>query len=96
MPAEQEDVAESSPDIVQEKTPIRKKPTAWSYIAVLVAACSLVVCLGMAVWVAASGADDYNSRLEYFKSVTIYLTVIYFLFGMVWIIQREKGRADGD
>ncbi len=95
MPAEQADVAESSPDIVQEKTPVRKKPTAWSYIAVLVAACSLIVCLGMAVWVAASGADEYNSRLEYFKSVTIYLTVIYFLFGMVWIIQREKGRADG-
>ncbi len=95
VPTDEADVAESPADIVQEKMPVRKKVTAWSYIAGLVAVSSLVVCLGMAIWVARSEGDDYNSRLEYFKSATIYLTVIYFMFGMVWIVQREKGRADG-
>ena len=76
--------------------PVRKKATGWGYIAGFVAMCSLAVCLGMAVWVAGSGSEDYNGRLEFFKNTTIYLTVIYFVFGIVWMVQQEKGRTDGN
>ena len=56
----------------------------------LIALASLAVCLGMAIWVAASAGDVYNDRLDFFKTALKYITVIYFVFGTIWIFLKEQ------
>ena len=65
------------------------------YIAGLIAVASLVICLAMAIRVAASGADVYNDRLECFKVTTKYITAIYFVSGTIWLFLKEKGTSNG-
>ena len=92
LPKLQEDnisPAESAPVPAVEKV----KPsvnTALYYISGLVAVAALAACLGMAIWVSASGEVVYKSRLEYFKSAVLYATLIYFIFGTIWFFLKEK------
>jgi NCS1 family nucleobase:cation symporter-1 len=65
------------------------------YISGLIAVASLVFCLGISIWVAASGEDVYTGRLELFKKVLLYATVIYFVFGTTWIFLKEKSERKG-
>jgi hypothetical protein len=84
--------AETDIESIEEKT----KPTQKSgmhYVCGLVALASLLVCLVMAIWVAASTADVYTERLDFAKTALKYVTVIYFVFGVTWIFVREKVRA---
>jgi len=60
----------------------------------LIAVASLVFCLGISIWVAASGEDVYAGRLELFKKVLLYATVIYFVFGTIWIFLKEKSERE--
>jgi NCS1 family nucleobase:cation symporter-1 len=64
------------------------------YICGLIAAASLVFCLCISIWVAASGEDVYAGRLEQFQKVLLYATVIYFVFGTVWIFLKEKSKGE--
>jgi cytosine permease len=95
--------AEKLPALPEEQTPAldvtvaeakeKAKPSKKSkvyYITGLVAVASLAVCLGMAIWVAAAKAEVYNNRLELFKDALKYLTLIYFIFGTIWICLKEK------
>lgn len=95
--------AEKLPESPQEQTPppqteatdrkeqtLQSKKSTFYHITGLVAVASLVVCLGMAIRVAASGADVYQARLDYFKSALKYITLIYFVFGTIWIWQKER------
>jgi len=56
----------------------------------LIALASLVVCFGMAIWVAVSADDVYIARVALFKTALIYITVIYFIFGTIWLWLKEK------
>ena len=60
------------------------------YISGLIAVASLALCLGMAVWVAASAGDVYDERLAFFKTALIFITAIYFVFGTIWLYLKEK------
>ena len=70
--------------------PTLRKPSAMFYISGLIAVASLAVCLGMAIWVAGSAGQIYNDRLDFFKTALKYITVIYFVFGTIWIFLKEK------
>jgi len=59
----------------------------------LVAALSLVVCFALSIWVAASGADVYAARLDAFKKAILYATIVYFIFGTIWISMKERKSA---
>jgi len=60
------------------------------YVSGLAALASLAICLGMAIWVAVSAGQTYNDRLDFFKTALKYITVIYFIFGTIWIFLKEK------
>ena len=59
------------------------------YVSAIVAIGSLAVCFFMAIWVAASGQDVYEARLELFKKAIIYATLVYFISGIIWISLKE-------
>ena len=84
---------ETTTEGVEEKGKPVKKSTAY-YISGLIALASLVVCLGMAVWVSVSAADVYNDRLDFVKAALKYITLIYFISGTTWIFFREKGKQE--
>jgi len=65
------------------------------YISGLIALASLVVCFGMAIWVAVSSADVYIARVALFKTALIYITVTYFIFGTIWLWLKEKSVKAG-
>jgi len=44
----------------------------------------------MAVRVAMSGQDMYDTRFAAFKKVNAVLTVVYFLTSIMWIILKDK------
>lgn len=85
--------AETTTEGAEEKGKPVKKSTAY-YISGLIALASLVVCLGMAVWVSVSAADVYNDRLDFVKAALKYITLIYFISGTTWIFFREKGKQE--
>jgi len=85
--------AETITEGAKEKGKPVKKSTAY-YISGLIALASLVVCLGMAVWVSVSAADVYNDRLDFVKAALKYITLIYFISGTTWIFFREKGKQE--
>ncbi|MHC4575187.1 MAG: purine-cytosine permease family protein [Planctomycetota bacterium] len=66
-----------------------EKPALY-YVSGFVAVASLVACLGMAVWVAASAGDIYSRRLAFFKTALIYVTIVYFVCGTTWLFLKEK------
>lgn len=95
--------AEKLPDLAQEQAPIpetaqvgaeaKAKPIKKSgmyYVSGLIALASLAVCLLMAIWVAVSAADVYDDRLDFFKTALKYITLVYFIFGTIWIFLKEK------
>ncbi len=86
----EEDIAAQK--IVQTATEEKAKPTRKSgiyYVSAIVAISSLAVCFFTAIWVAVSGQDVYEARLETFKKAIIYATVIYFISGIIWISLKE-------
>jgi len=85
--------SESGPSTTDERfEPARKSAIYYGlyYICVLVAVASLAVCLGMAIWVVVSAGSVYEYRLVFFKTALKYLTLIYFVFGTIWIFLKEK------
>jgi NCS1 family nucleobase:cation symporter-1 len=82
--------AETTTEGTKERGKPVKKPAAY-YISGLIALSSLVVCCGMAIWVAVSAADAYSNRLEFVKTALKYITLIYFVSGTTYIFFREKG-----
>jgi len=95
--------AQKLPELAQEQTvapesnaaDVKKgassKKSIIYYIVGAVAVVSLIACLGMAIWVAAAKTQVYNYRLEYFKNALKYITLVYFIFGTIWIFLKEKG-----
>lgn len=78
----------------EETKPISEpyaRPNATTHVAGLVAIVSLVVILALSIWVAMAGADVYNTRLAQFKTLCVYLTIVYFISSIAWIILKDKG-----
>jgi len=82
---------QTSPASTEATTKLPKK-SALYYVSGVIALASLAVCLGIAVWVAVSAGQVYNDRLDFFKTALKYMTVIYFVFGTIWIFPKEKPR----
>ena len=40
--------------------------------------------------VAVSAGQTYDKRLDFFKTALKYISVIYFIFGTIWIFLKEK------
>ena len=88
---EQVSAPQTSPASTEATTKLPKK-SALYYVSGVIALASLAVCLGIAVWVAVSAGQVYNDRLDFFKTALKYMTVIYFVFGTIWIFPKEKPR----
>jgi len=86
---EQGSAPQTSPASTEATTKLAKKSGLY-YVSSLIALASLAVCLGMAIWVAGSAGQIYNDRLDFFKTALKYITVIYFIFGIIWIFLKEK------
>lgn len=96
LPEEESQASEfTQTGLRQDETKYRVKKSRIYYICGLIAVTSLVFCLGISIWVAASNEDVYTGRLEQFKKVLLYATVIYFVFGTIWIFLKEKSEGYG-
>jgi len=66
------------------------KPGRLGQISGLIAIVSLVIIFFMAIRVMVAGGDIYDARLYSFKNTLGYLTAVYFIFAVVWIIQKGR------
>jgi len=89
LPQEQAPAPGLSPVTAEAKANPAKKSGVY-YVFGLIALASLAVCLAMAIWVAVSAADVYDNRLDFFKAALKYMTLVYFIFGTIWIFLKEK------
>ncbi len=94
-PAEEESAMPETAAVDSEERTESVKKSRIYYISGLIALASLVFCLGISIWVAASNEDVYAGRLEQFKKVLLYATAIYFVFGTIWIFLKEKSEKKG-
>ena len=67
-----------------------KKADAVLWISAVVACLSLLTCIVLPLWVYFAPGADYGRRLEFFKGILLYPTLIYFVTGTVWAIKRGK------
>ncbi len=86
---EQGSALQTSPTSAETTAKLAKKSGLY-YVSGIIALVSLAACLGMAIWVAGSAGQTYNGRLDSFKTALKYITVIYFVFGTIWIFLKEK------
>jgi len=68
----------------------RLSPSLYYYLPGVIAVAALVFCLGVAVWSAFSQSVPYRVRIEQFKVISGYLTVVYFVSAMAWVYLKEK------
>lgn len=59
-------------------------------IAGIISLTALVACLILPLAVTASNIDNYNRLFDLVKNWLILPTIIYFVFGTYWFVQREK------
>ena len=90
LPEEESAAVETEPASAEEKAKPTKRLGKLGYISGLIAVGALAVFLGIAIWVAVSGADVYTDRFEYFKTAAKYITAIYFVSIIVWVFLEEK------
>jgi NCS1 family nucleobase:cation symporter-1 len=85
---------QEQPVCVQEATPISTpvaKTNAVIHFAGLVAIASLIAIFALSIWVARADINVYNARLAQFKTACVYLTIVYFIFSVAWIVLKDKG-----
>jgi hypothetical protein len=51
---------------------------------------SLGACLILGLWVFFSGTLGYTTRLESFKSILIWPTLLYFITGTIYMVKKDK------
>jgi cytosine permease len=90
LPAEEVPVGGTTAESAEAKVRPVKKKSIFYYVCGLIAVASLVICLGTAIWVAASATETYAGRLTYFKNALKYMTIVYFVFGTIWIFLKER------
>jgi alpha-beta hydrolase superfamily lysophospholipase len=62
-----------------------------------IAALSLAACLALPLLVFFGGSDPvtYARNMDSYKTGLMVATVLYFVGGIVWTVQREKARGEG-
>lgn len=90
LPAKPIPVGGPTPGTAEAKARPARKKSIFYYVCGLIAVASLVVCLGTAIWVAAAPAGTYDARLDFFKNALKYMTIVYFVFGTIWIFLKER------
>lgn len=61
----------------------------------LIALLSLIGCMALPLWVAASNEEIHLQRLEFMKNTLIVPTLLYFLTGIIWLVAKKKSNGDG-
>ncbi|KKM85669.1 hypothetical protein LCGC14_1286710, partial [marine sediment metagenome] len=109
LPPEETDPEETDPEETDpEETPpakpvspqARAKPARsagvwWCYLSALVALLALAAGLVTAIWVAISAGEVYTERFECFKHAAVYLTAVYFVSAVAWIVLKDKLEEEG-
>lgn len=57
-----------------------------------IAACALLTCLALPLWVWIMGTQGYEDRLALFKSILIWPSLAYFISGTAYVIKRDAAR----
>ncbi len=60
------------------------------WLARIVALACLAVCLGWPIWIFLQGGDGFDERFLAFRKWLIVPTVIYFIFGTIWAVKRDR------
>ncbi|MBI4582836.1 MAG: nucleoside transporter [Planctomycetes bacterium] len=50
----------------------------------------LIACLALPAWVLMMGRQGYETRLLAFKANLLWVSLLYFLSGIIWLVEREK------
>jgi len=87
-PAPAESIS-SAPDQQKPAAAKEKNPLLW--VSGAVALTSLIICFILPIQVYLSG-HAYDQNFAAFKTVLIWPTIIYFISGTTWLIQRDKSR----
>ncbi len=59
----------------------------------VIAGLALLACIILPIWVFVMGTDGYDARLESFKSIVIWPSLIYLVAATVWAFQKEKRKS---
>jgi len=65
------------------------------FIAGIIALVALLLCLMLPLQVFVMGVDGYSDRLVSLKTMLIWLSLIYFISGTIWIYLKEKSGKRG-
>ncbi|MHC4123747.1 MAG: purine-cytosine permease family protein [Planctomycetota bacterium] len=60
------------------------------WLARIMAIASLLLCLVLALWVYVGNSDGYEQRFSVFKTVLLWPSLCYFVFGTVWLTRKNK------
>jgi cytosine permease len=75
------------------RSKIRTSSRAILWISGILALASLIACFVMPLWVyAASAGPVWEQRFETFKTMLIWPSLIYFIFGTIWYIKWEQSK----
>ena len=68
--------------------PPKHDPVLW--VARVVAVAALAVCLLWPIWIYIQGVDGFEARFDAFRTWLIVPTLVYFVFGTMWAIRRDR------
>lgn len=63
------------------------------WISGLIAACSLLICIGWPLWLFVRGVDGFDTRFVTFKSLLMWPTLAYFVSGTIFYIKYEAASS---
>ncbi len=93
---EEESITSETPPASDKRAfdlPGKNTKSSMYYICGLIAVLSLLVCFGLSIWVAVSEGSVYAARMDAFKKAILYATIVYFIFGTIWISMKERKSA---
>ena len=95
-----EDISRENDDTGAAEGPAGKAPVGGSNsqypllakLAGIVALVALLISVALPLQVLLMGADGLMDRVEWIKDMLLWLTLIYFISGTVWVYSRERGK----
>jgi hypothetical protein len=62
------------------------------FISGFVALACLILCLLLPLWLFFNPLENFQEQVAEFQNLLLWITVVYFISGMLWICQFEKQR----
>jgi di/tricarboxylate transporter len=82
--------SEKQSEAIEEKPETSPERHNWiSIFTGLIALTALVFCFIIPIMVFAMGVDDFTDNMAFMKNSLIWLTIIYFIFGMYYIRSKD-------